>query len=1024
MVRANPGQTGFNAGEFSPRMTSRVDFQKYALAAETVENILPLPQGGMARRPGTRFIKEVKTSANLTHLIPFVYSTEQAYMIEAGANYFRFYKDQASIAVNNVIAAITNGTFDTDLNGWADLSTGTATISHLLTTTTTEGTFGASASSPFRFGDAVSNGLNFGFKFTNTTAGDVTEVKANVQTFTTSFNSVVRIYSDTPGQPNAQVGGDSATVSLSATGDVSYTWTTSPTLSAATVYWVIFVDTSGGGTGDVRLSVAADQGSSFETGRHDTITSIDDGTVGLPSGDLRVEITVTQPSGTGDALMALNGATGETAVGEQTVSIGGAIEGTFPNAQASTVQFGDGVAGAKHLALKFTNTTAGTVANVKIEVATVSTSFDVLAEIYTDNSGSPNAKLESSSKATLLDAAGEFTIAWTDLFDGAPTLSAATVYWLVLIDADAGSGEVTLSYAADQGSSFATGRNDTITSITDDGAGDLRVEINVGNSTTNLTTKHVLAFEIVGVQNDEVKLRIGTTSGGIDVVNDRIVIPGWHRVEFTPNVSPVYIQFRNELVKTISVDDVSILDNVPIEIETPYASTDLVKLKWAQSADVLFVFHPSYQPYKLERRSDNDWAFIKVPWLDGPYLDENLTDTTFAVDVAAAGKGRTLTASDTVGVNNERGFLSTDVGRLVRLKTDTSGAGQKTGWGIITAVATTTSATIDIIRDAEDTGGHLEWSLGAWSDTTGWPSSCAFFEQRFIAAGTTEQPQTFWMSQSGDLENMQPDSVVADVLVIEDDDAIVFTIAAEKVNAIRWISPGDILVLGTTGGEWSAKSGGPVISPLDIEVRRESSYGSANFSPVRAGNAILFIQEAQREIREFVFSFDVDGYVVPDLTILSQHVTLSGINKIIYAQQPDSIVWCLRNDGILAALTYKRENNVAGWSRHIIGGEFISATGNAVVESIATIPGDNGSGQVEDSTNRDEVWLIVKRTINGATKRYIEMFEQLFEGPVREDYTTDALWNAAVLKEQKESYYVDSLLTLDVPVEITNIVIS
>lgn len=862
MVRASPGQTGFNAGEFSPRMTSRVDFQKYGLAGEIVENVSPLPQGGMARRSGTRFIKEVKASANLTHLIPFVYSTEQAYMIEAGNNYFRFYKEQARIAANNVTASITNGTFDSNITGWTDKSTGAASISHLLVGLNTEGLFGFSTLGTESVGDGVVNGKNAGLKFTNTSAGNVLEVQIKVFSVTVSFMGVAKLYTDSSGQPGSQVGIDSDTSNIVTGGDVTgtFAWAaTGPALSASTVYWLIITDTDGG-TGNIALRTVADQGSVFESGKEDTITSIDDQSGGGPvaAQDWQFGMTIT-PTGA-EGVLNLVGASGETSIAEQSITI------------------------------------------------------------------------------------------------------------------------------------------------------------------TETTTTHVLAFRVRGVQNDEIKLRVSTVSGGVDIINDRIVTPGWHRIAITPNIATMFIQFRNELVKNIQIDDVSILDNVPIEIETPYASTDLATLKWAQSADVLFLFHPDYQPYKLERRSDTDWALVQIPWQDGPYLDQNITDTTLAVSVKTVGKGHTLTASSAVGINRGQGFLSTDVGRLVRL--DTATANEDNGWGIITAVASISSATIDLIRAAQDTSGHIEWSLGAWSDTTKWPESCAFFEQRFVAAATTEQPQTFWLSQSGDLENMQPDSEVGLATVIEDDDAIVYTIAAEKVNAIRWISPGQVLVLGTTGGEWVAQSNGDVITPLDIEVRRETAHGSANFSPVRAGNAILFIQEAEREIREFVFSFDVDGFVAPDLTILSQHITISGINKIIYAQEPDSIVWCLRNDGILAALTYKRENNVAGWSRHIIGGEFISATGNAVVESIATIPGDNGTGQFEDSTGRDEVWVIVKRTIDSATKRYIEMFEQLFEGPIREDYTTDALWNAAVLKEQKESYYSDSLLTLDVPITITNIVVT
>jgi len=857
MVRVSPAQTGYNAGEFSPRMTSRVDFNKYLLAAELIENIIPLPQGGLARRPGTRFIKEVKASGNYTILVPFVYSTIQAYAIEAGQNYFRFYRNQARMAVNDVTASITNGTFEANITSWTDLSTGAASILHGTIGSSSEGTFLAATKSTEAFGDLITDGLNIGMKFLNTSAGTVSSVKIDVAAVTASFDAVAAIYEDNAGVPGTQNGGDSDAVTLSSTGEKTFTWSASaPVLVAATNYWVVLTDSTGGGTGSITLNTASDQGSEFESGRHDTITSIDDQSGSFPStDDWRIDINLDTAS---RGVLILRGASGETSIASQEVTI------------------------------------------------------------------------------------------------------------------------------------------------------------------TENTTTHVLGFEILGVQTDTVKLRIGTASGGTDVVNDRPVQPGFHRIAFTPGSSAsVFIQFRNGDAKDVQVDTVSILDDVPIEIETPWASTDLDELHWAQSADEMFFFHPDYTPYKLQRRSHSDWALIKVNWQDGPYLDENDTTTTMTLSAATVGQGRTLTLSSAIGVNSQQGFLSTDVGRLVRF-TNTG----EPGWMIITAVASTLSATVDIFRAPGAATAVATWSLGAWSDTTGWPRSVAFFEQRIVAAATTEQPQTFWMSQSADLENMRPDSFVSSAIVVEDDDAIVYTIASEKVNAIQWLSPGDILVLGTTGGEWVARSSGAVITNTDIEVRRETAYGSSPVQPVRVGPAVLFIQTAERELREFVFEFSIDGFSAPDLTILSNHISQSGFKALAFAQQPDSVLWCLRRDGILAALTYKRDNQVAGWSRHILGGEFTSLTGNPVVESIISIPGADGAGQFENSKGRDEVWLIVKRTINSATVRYIEMFEQLFEGPIREDYTTDALYRAAVLKEQQEAYYADSLVTVDSPATIVSIVVT
>ncbi|NIA66969.1 hypothetical protein HBA54_00005, partial [Pelagibius litoralis] len=250
---------------------------------------------------------------------------------------------------------------------------------------------------------------------------------------------------------------------------------------------------------------------------------------------------------------------------------------------------------------------------------------------------------------------------------------------------------------------------------------------------------------------------------------------------------------------------------------------------------------------------------------------------------------------------------------------------------------------------------------------------------------------------------------------VQDDDGLDFTIAADQVNAIRWMSPGRQLILGTSGGEWSVTSDGPVLTPLDLAVRRESTNGSANILPVRISSIVLFVQRAKRKLREFVFSFETDGFRTPDLTILADHISESGIHEVIYQQEPDSQVHCLREDGVLATLTYRREQDVVGWSRHILGGGYQG--GRTVIESIAAIPGSAAAA----SENLDEAWVVVKRTVGGATRRYIEVFEPVFNAPNREEFDMEVEFDAAVLTAQQDAFYVDSGLVLDTPISINNV---
>jgi hypothetical protein len=131
----------------------------------------------------------------------------------------------------------------------------------------------------------------------------------------------------------------------------------------------------------------------------------------------------------------------------------------------------------------------------------------------------------------------------------------------------------------------------------------------------------------------------------------------------------------------------------------------------------------------------------------------------------------------------------------------------------------------------------------------------------------------------------------------------------------------------------------------------------------------MFVQRAKRKVRELVYNYDTDGFVAPDLTILAEHISDSGIVEMSYQQEPQSILWCVRTDGVLSGLTYARNEQVVGWHRHILGGVF--GTGNAVVESVATIPGD---------LNEDVTYLIVKRTINSVTRRYVEYLQPVDYG--------------------------------------------
>lgn len=511
-------------------------------------------------------------------------------------------------------------------------------------------------------------------------------------------------------------------------------------------------------------------------------------------------------------------------------------------------------------------------------------------------------------------------------------------------------------------------------------------------SAAYVNVEHVVKFRVIAAPGDRIQFQVGSSSTGSQILAPVFKYTGYHCVAFTPTAATFYVQFRNLgsfRDKDVQIDDVSFISNANVEVDTPWLEADLYTVEGPQSADVLYLLHGDYPTHKVERYGHTTWSVVQVDWQDGPYLDENTTTTTL-LPSAASGLSINLTLSSIVGVNDDQGWQSTDIGRLVRYKKSTTW-----GWAIITSITSSLIAVADVRKDFEATPtATTTWRIGAFwgSSTSGdpsYPQVGAFFQQRLYAAGTGQQPQSFFASQTADFENMTPDDF-ADK--IEADDAFSYTLSADDVNAIRWLSPGeDTIAIGTAGGEWVPIDS---IDATQVDVRRQTKHGSAQVIPVRIGSVVLFLQRALRKIREFGLATSVNtSYVAPDMTRLAEHVTKGGIVEMDYAEEPNSIVWAVRADGQLLSMTYKRDEDVVGWARHILGGSF--SDGDAVVESVAVIPGANGSGQVNDSTERDEVWVLVKRTIDGSTVRYIEVLEKDFE-------TGD---------DQEDAFYVDCGIT-------------
>ena len=528
-------------------------------------------------------------------------------------------------------------------------------------------------------------------------------------------------------------------------------------------------------------------------------------------------------------------------------------------------------------------------------------------------------------------------------------------------------------------------------------------------------------------------------------------------IPFEFNVEQAYILEFGEQYFRIHKDGGTVVSGgSPVEVATVYTSAQVSEIKFTQSADVMYLVHPSHPVQKITRTSHTAWTITEVNFLRGPMQDPNTTTTTLTAN------GRTGSVTVTASAST---FVSTDVGRLIKLHdgfakitnfssatsvtatvqenaegrtelmpgytattiaffegdpsstglehndriTDTAGnfvtEGFKVGQKVtisgasnggnnkstavllvqVTADTILFSPSVDLVDEAAGQSitinGELEadnnFSLGAFSSTTGHPAAVTFFEQRLVFANTTAQPQTLFFSVGGSFEDFADG--------IDADDALTYTIGSNQVNVIRYLTSSRVLIVGTSGGEFAVSASGSAepLSPTNAQIKRQANYGSANIQPIQVGNVTMFVQRASRKVRELVYNFDSDSYQAPDLTVLAEHITDSGITEMAYQQEPDNIVWCVLTDGRFVGMTYRREENVVGWHEHILGGSF--GSGNSVVESVAVIPGD---------LDEDNVYLVVKRTINGATARYIETFSNF-------DFGTDV----------EDAFFVDSGLT-------------
>lgn len=478
---------------------------------------------------------------------------------------------------------------------------------------------------------------------------------------------------------------------------------------------------------------------------------------------------------------------------------------------------------------------------------------------------------------------------------------------------------------------------------------------------------HVICFDVGDFAHDTMILRIGTTSAGTEILEET-VSAGHHCREFTPGVASVFLEFATTqgASKPIYLDNVAFLSNGPVEIVSPYLEADLRSIKHNQSADVLYLMSPNYFGRKLFRKGHSSWSIVLINFKDGPYLAENTTPTTLDLG-ANTGFNVTLVASSKENINGGEGFKATDVGRLVRVK--------HTDWGYCRIVSFTDdlNVNVDILSDFDANTPSATWRLGLYSDTDGHPTCAVFHRGRFWSGGPGALPGRVDGTRTFDFENYTPGAL--------DDDPISAVADSDVVPNILWMLSERELIAGAAGGEvtFGGETPKTAQTPSNVSGEYATAFGVADIQPVRAPTATLFMQRHGRKLLELAFRITDDNFRGADMNQLAPQATKTKIVDLAYQKEPNSIVWCARTDGQLVGFTYQRDQEVTGWHRHPIGGA------GAAVEGVSSIPGTEG----------DELWLTVRRSVNGATVRYME-------------YLGDAL---ELGDPQENAFYVDSGLS-------------
>lgn len=434
-------------------------------------------------------------------------------------------------------------------------------------------------------------------------------------------------------------------------------------------------------------------------------------------------------------------------------------------------------------------------------------------------------------------------------------------------------------------------------------------------------------------------------------------------IPFQFSTEQTYIlEFGNLYIRFISNGGQVVSGAVPYEIATPYTTAQLPGLKFTQSADVLTIVHPDHAPRELARLAPTSWTLTTIKFEPGIAAPAGLTaapraggteDTTSyqykvtAVSGIAAGSVESW-ASNTATVNSWDNKPGATLSWTAVAGADHYNVYKNKSSGVFGFIGQSAGTTFNDINITPATDNTVPIGYNPFADGNN-PSVVGYYQQRMTFAASRANPQTVWMSRTGDFHNFgysDPN---------KDDDGIEFVIASRQVNQIRHlVSLRELLAL-TSGAEititGSSDSG---VTPANVSAVEQSYFGCSEVLPAIYANTALYIQARGGKLSTLAYNYVSDGFQPQDVSVLSSHL-LRGftIQDQAFALAPNGVLWMARNDGMLVGFTFLPDQEVYGWSWHDTDGQ---------VESVASVP----------EGDEDALYLVVRRTINGVTKRYIE----------------------------------------------------